>query len=146
MHQKLDWDGPACVRGKIERLVNQRLAVAALMENRLKDVAVGIGDVSVLSVEVDLPFGASESPWLESCNERQNACPIRRLDREFHHPRQQPPARTSFLHPHENYQLRSSLSFPARPTRSSCEKPHLSGEFDRNADCAAQRCRTGRPE
>ena len=45
-----------------------------------------------------------------------------------------------------NCQLRSSLSFPARPRRSSCETPRLSGGFDRNAGCAARQYRTGRPE
>ena len=58
MHQELDADGLAHVRGKIHRLVNPGLAVATLMENGLKDVAVGIGDISVLPVEVDGVSGA----------------------------------------------------------------------------------------
>ena len=41
------------VRGQIHRLVNRELAVATPMENRLKDVAVAIGDISVLPVEAD---------------------------------------------------------------------------------------------
>jgi hypothetical protein len=53
MHQELDTNGLAHVRGKIHRLVNPELAVATLMENGLKNVAVTIGDVSVLPVEVD---------------------------------------------------------------------------------------------
>jgi hypothetical protein len=53
MHQKLDADSLANIRGKIHCLVNPGLAVATLMENGLKDVAVAIGDVSVLPVEVD---------------------------------------------------------------------------------------------
>ena len=53
MHQELDADGLADVRDQIHRLVNPGLAVATLVENRLKDVAVAIGDVSVLPVEVD---------------------------------------------------------------------------------------------
>ena len=50
MHQERDADGLAHVRGQIHRLVNPGLAVATLMENRLKDVAVAVGDVSVLLV------------------------------------------------------------------------------------------------
>ena len=42
MHQERDADGLAHLRGKIHRLVNPGLAVATLMENRLKDVAVAI--------------------------------------------------------------------------------------------------------
>ena len=62
MHQELDADGLAYIRGKVRRLVNPRLAVATLMENGLKDVAVGIGDVSVLPVEVDGVSGAVPMP------------------------------------------------------------------------------------
>ena len=53
MHQELDPDGLAHVRAKIHRLVNPGLAVATLMEDGFEDVAFGIGDVSVLPVEVD---------------------------------------------------------------------------------------------
>jgi hypothetical protein len=53
MHQELDADGLADLRGQIHRLVNPGLAVATLVENRLKNVAVAIGDVSVLPIEVD---------------------------------------------------------------------------------------------
>jgi hypothetical protein len=62
MHQELDTNGLAHVRGQIHRLVNPGLAVATLMENRLKDVAVAIGDVSVLPVEVDGVSGAVPMP------------------------------------------------------------------------------------
>jgi hypothetical protein len=62
MHQELDANGLAHVRGQIHRLVNPGLAVATLMENGLKDVAVGIGDVSVLPVEVDGVSGAVPMP------------------------------------------------------------------------------------
>ena len=62
MHQELDADGLAHVRGKIHRLVNPGLAVATLMENRLKNVAVAICDVSVLPVEVDGVSGAVPMP------------------------------------------------------------------------------------
>jgi hypothetical protein len=62
MHQELDANGLAHVRGQIHRLVNPGLAVATLMENGLKDVAVGIGDVSVLPVEVDGVSGAAPMP------------------------------------------------------------------------------------
>ena len=62
MHQELDADGLALIRSKVHRLVNPRLAVATLMENGLKDVAVGIGDVSVLPVEVDDVSGAVPMP------------------------------------------------------------------------------------
>ena len=41
------------LRRQIQRLVNPGFAVATLVENRLKDVAVAIGEVSVLPVEVD---------------------------------------------------------------------------------------------
>ena len=34
-------------------MVNSELAVATPMENRLKDVAIAIGDISVLPVEAD---------------------------------------------------------------------------------------------
>jgi hypothetical protein len=64
MHQELDTNGLAYVRGQIHRLVNPGLAVAILMENRLKGVAVAIGDVSVLPVEVDRVSGAV--PMLEA--------------------------------------------------------------------------------
>ena len=50
MHQERDADCLAHVRGQIHRLVNPGLPVATLMENRLKDVAVAVGDVSVLLV------------------------------------------------------------------------------------------------
>ena len=53
MDQELDADGLAHVRGKIHGLVNPGLAIATLMENGFEDVAVAIGDVSVLPVEVD---------------------------------------------------------------------------------------------
>jgi hypothetical protein len=53
MHQELDADSLAHIRGKIHCLVNPGLAVATLTENGLKNVAVAIGDVSVLPVEVD---------------------------------------------------------------------------------------------
>ena len=62
MHQELDAIGLAHVRGKIHRLINPGLAVATPMENSLKDVAVGIGDVSVLPVEVDGVSGAVPMP------------------------------------------------------------------------------------
>ena len=52
MPQELDADVLAHIRGKVHHLVNPRLAVATPMENRLKDTAVGIGNVSVLPVEV----------------------------------------------------------------------------------------------
>ena len=51
MHQELDADGLAHVRGQIHRSVNPGLAVATLMEDGFEDVAFGIGDVSVLPVE-----------------------------------------------------------------------------------------------
>jgi hypothetical protein len=53
MHQELDTNGLAHVRGQIHRLVNPGLAVATLMENRLKNVVVAIGDVRILPVEID---------------------------------------------------------------------------------------------
>jgi hypothetical protein len=62
MHQELDADGLAHVRGKIRRLVNPGLAVATLVKNSLKNVAVAIGDVSVLPVEVDGVSGAVPMP------------------------------------------------------------------------------------
>jgi hypothetical protein len=66
MHQKLHADGLTDVRGQIHRLVNPGLAVATLMENRLKNVAVAIGvaigDVSVLPVEVDRVSAAVPMP------------------------------------------------------------------------------------
>ena len=62
MHQEPDADGLAYLGGKIHRLVNPRLAVATLMENGLNDVAVGVGDVSVLPVEVDGISGAVPMP------------------------------------------------------------------------------------
>ena len=62
MHQELNADGLAHVRGKIHRLVNPGLAVATVVENRLKDVAVAIGDVSVLPVEIDGVSGAVPMP------------------------------------------------------------------------------------
>jgi hypothetical protein len=62
MHQELDADGLAHVRGKIHRLVNPGLAAATLMENGLEDVAVAICDVSVLPVEIDDVSGAVPTP------------------------------------------------------------------------------------
>jgi hypothetical protein len=62
MHQELDTNGLAHVRGQIHRLVNPGLAVATLIENGLKDVTVVIGDVSVLPVEVDGISGAVTMP------------------------------------------------------------------------------------
>ena len=62
MHQELDANGLAHVRGQIHRLVNPGLAVATLMENGLEDVAVAICDVSVLPVEVDRVSGAVPMP------------------------------------------------------------------------------------
>lgn len=47
-HEELDADGMAHVQ--IHGLVNPGLAVATLMENCFKDVAVVIGDASVLPV------------------------------------------------------------------------------------------------
>jgi len=62
MHQELDANHLTYVRGKIHCLVNPGLAVATLMENGLKDVAVAIGYVSVLPVEVDGVSGAVPMP------------------------------------------------------------------------------------
>ena len=62
MHQELDADGLAHVRAKIHRLVNPGLAVATLMENGLEDVSIGVGDVSVLPVEIDGFSGAVPMP------------------------------------------------------------------------------------
>jgi hypothetical protein len=45
MHQELDADALAHVRSKIHRLVNPGLAVATLVENGLKDVAVAMSFV-----------------------------------------------------------------------------------------------------
>jgi hypothetical protein len=62
MHQELDANGLAHVRGKIHRLVNPGSVVATLMENGLENVAVAIGDVSVLPIEVDGVSGAVPMP------------------------------------------------------------------------------------
>ena len=62
MDEELDANGLARVRAKIHRLVHPGLAVATLMENRLKDLAIGIGDVSVLPIEVDAVSAAVPMP------------------------------------------------------------------------------------
>jgi len=53
MHQEFDTNGLAHIGGQTHRLVNPGLAVATLVENRLKNVVVAIGDVRVLPVEID---------------------------------------------------------------------------------------------
>jgi hypothetical protein len=62
MHQELDPNGLAHVRGQIHCLVNPGLAVATLMENGLKDVAIAIDDVSVLPVGINGVSGAVPMP------------------------------------------------------------------------------------
>ena len=52
MHQELDPDGLAYPGAKVHRLMNPTFGVASLMEDSLEDVAVSIGDVSVLIVGV----------------------------------------------------------------------------------------------
>ena len=53
MHQELDADGLAYPRGKIHALMNPTLGVGTLMVDGLEDVAVTIGDVGILPVEID---------------------------------------------------------------------------------------------
>ena len=64
MYRELDADSLAFLRSKIHGMVNPGLAVATLMEDGLTDVAVAIGDVSVLPVEI---YGLSGAvPMLEA--------------------------------------------------------------------------------
>ena len=62
MHQEFDADGLARIRGKIHCLINPGLAVGTLMVDGLEDVAVGIGDVSILPVEGNAVNGAVPVP------------------------------------------------------------------------------------
>ena len=62
MHQEFDADGLAHIRGKIQCLINPGLAVGTLMVDGLEDVAVGIGDVSILPVEGNAVNGAVPVP------------------------------------------------------------------------------------
>src|SRR6266480_124161 len=52
MHQELDADGLAYPWAKVHSLINPRLAVGSLMVDGLEDVAVTIGDVSILPREI----------------------------------------------------------------------------------------------
>ena len=61
MDQELDADRLAHVRGQIHVWLTQDY-VATPMENGLEDVAVAIGDVSVLPVESDGVSGAVPMP------------------------------------------------------------------------------------
>jgi hypothetical protein len=53
MHQEFDAHGLPRKRRHVHRLVDPRLGIKALMEDRLQDVAIGIRDIGVLPVELD---------------------------------------------------------------------------------------------
>lgn len=53
MHQKLDAHSLTGVLRHVYSLINPRLSIKTLMENRLQYDAVAIRDVGVLPVEVD---------------------------------------------------------------------------------------------
>jgi hypothetical protein len=59
MHQEFDPDGLAHIRGKIHSLINPRFAVQHMMVDGLEDVAVSIGDVSILPGEIDAEAGVT---------------------------------------------------------------------------------------
>jgi hypothetical protein len=59
MHQELDADGLAYPWAKVHSLINPRLAVGSLMVDGLEDVAVTIGDVSILPGEIDAEAGVT---------------------------------------------------------------------------------------
>ena len=53
MHQELDAHRLPRIRRHVHCLVYPSLVVSALVEDRLQDIAVAIGDVSILPVERD---------------------------------------------------------------------------------------------
>jgi hypothetical protein len=53
MDQKFDAHGLASEGCHIHRLIGPALRIQTLMEDRLQDVAIVIGDVSILPVEID---------------------------------------------------------------------------------------------
>jgi hypothetical protein len=60
MHQELDADGLAYPWAKVHSLINPRSAVGSLMVDGLEDVAVIIGDVSILPGEIDAEAGVTD--------------------------------------------------------------------------------------
>src|SRR5882724_1592152 len=66
--------------------------------------------------------------------------------RLFPHSGRPPHGRMSPSLPRVSCPLQSAPFFQARPRRSSCETPRLSGAFDRSAGCVAPRYRKDRPE
>ena len=52
MHQELDAYRLSCIRPHVHRLLYPGLIVTALMEDRLQEGAIAIGDVGILPVDV----------------------------------------------------------------------------------------------
>jgi len=82
MHQT-DPDDLARLRDYIHRLANQRVAVAALIEKRTEACCRWYPRYKRSVTRSRSARECTDNPCLESYNERQNACPIRRLDRVF---------------------------------------------------------------
>ncbi len=62
MHQELDAHGLPGIRRHVHRLVDPRLPIQALMEDRLQNAAGAIGNVSILPVERDAVGGIVPVP------------------------------------------------------------------------------------
>jgi hypothetical protein len=62
MHEELDAHRLPGIRRHVHILLNPRLPIETLMEDRLQDSAVGIGNVSILPVERDAVGGAVPVP------------------------------------------------------------------------------------
>ena len=62
MHQELDAYRLSCIRPHVHRLLHPSIIVTALMEDRLQDGAIGIGNISILPVVGDEVEGAGPVP------------------------------------------------------------------------------------
>jgi hypothetical protein len=62
MHQELDAYRLSCIRAHVHRLLYPNVIVTALMEDRLQDRAIGIGNISILPVVRDEVEGAGPVP------------------------------------------------------------------------------------
>ena len=62
MHEELDSHRLPRIRAHVHRLVDPGVVVGTLMEDRLQDGAVAIGDVSILPVERDTVSRAGVVP------------------------------------------------------------------------------------
>jgi len=65
VHQEFDAHGLPRIRGHVHALVDPSFRIVTLVEDRLEDVAVDIGDISVLPLERDGIHGAFAMPEVQ---------------------------------------------------------------------------------